>query len=258
MAQDDQFIADNECHLLDAEDELQDSAAPLDGNGFTLTSWNIYKQQKPGWSEDLRSVTETADLVLLQEASLSPGFKSWLDNQPMHWTLNPAFHQQQGPAGVMTVSRLRAEKECAQHMLEPWLGLPKGALISYYSISGHHESVLVVNLHGVNFTLDESVLNKQLQQLGKYISEHQGPMVLAGDFNTWSEVRQQALQEFADKVGLRPIVFTDQQPAQHFGRTLDHIYVRGLKDLSSSVRVVQSSDHYPLTVKLALEKGIDD
>lgn len=224
----------------------------LDPTGFSISSWNIYKQQLSGWTDDARELSLQSDILLLQEASLRPEFQGWLEEQMLEWDMSPAFSYRGVTSGVMTLGRLPAGKNCAHLQTEPWLRIPKAVLASYYPVEGSDNRLLVVNMHAVNFTLGTADLKQQLYLVSDYLQAHGGPVILAGDFNTWSDARQRVLDDFTRHHGLDHVTFEGQQPAQHFGSTVDHIFFRGLIPLQGDVHVVESSDHYPLQVRFAL------
>jgi endonuclease/exonuclease/phosphatase (EEP) superfamily protein YafD len=85
---------------------------------------------------------------------------------------------------------------------------------------------------------------------------HAGPIILAGDFNTWSDARMNVVEQLAAGQGLQSVTFQHKQPAWHFGHQVDHIYYRGLTPLHSHVTRVESSDHYPLTVIFSLNTDL--
>ena len=219
---------------------------------ISLVSWNIYKEQRPGWEQDLSALSKEADVLLLQEAYLEPGLRQWLQDQGLKWDMGPAFDYQGFPTGVITAGRGEADVNCSMLRNEPYIYLPKAVLISYYPIRGRQEMLLVANIHGINFTLGPKSLGQQLEAAREIIQHHQGPVILAGDFNTWSVRRQQALEQVAAELGLQPVTFEGQMPAMHMGSVVDHIYFRGLTQRESRVIAVKSSDHYPLKVRFAL------
>ncbi|MGL9734617.1 MAG: endonuclease/exonuclease/phosphatase family protein, partial [Symbiopectobacterium sp.] len=81
---------------------------------------------------------------------------------------------------------------------------------------------------------------------------HAGPVIMAGDFNTWSRQRIDALYQFASEIALREVRFIDDQRRRTFGRPLDFVFYRGLHVMQSSVLVTQASDHNPLLVEFQL------
>lgn len=61
------------------------------------------------------------------------------------------------------------------------------SLCSYYKINGSKESLLVINTHVVNFATTEA-FRTFIGELLQVIREHQGPLILGGDFNTWESL----------------------------------------------------------------------
>ena len=80
-----------------------------------------------------------------------------------------------------------------------------------------------------------------------------GPVIFAGDFNTWSASRQAAVDDFMSEHGLGSIAFEPDLRSRAFGRALDHIYVRGMQAEFAQVIPVTTSDHNPLRVRLAIQ-----
>ena len=222
-------------------------SAELDASG------NIYKSRLSGWDQDLDLLHQQSDLLLLQEAHLVPEFLNWLEQRSVDWAMAFAFTLSDAWSGVLTLSKVPQQSPCAQRIREPYLRLPKTSLISYFPIAGHAEPLLVANIHGVNFTLGSSDLTAQLQEIQGLISVHDGPVILAGDFNTWSNARMDVVRKLASAHDLQSVSFQRQQPAGHFGHQLDHVYYRGLIPLHSGVTEVKSSDHYPLSVTFSLD-----
>lgn len=231
-------------------------SAALDASGFSLTSWNIYKVRLDGWDQDLDQLHQQSDLLLLQEAHLVPKLQNWLDQRSTDWAMAHAFALSDAWSGVLTLAKIPQQSPCAQRLNEPYLRMPKTALISYFPVAGHDEPLLVANIHGVNFTLGSSDLENQLQAIQELIHTHNGPVIVAGDFNTWSNARMDVVRQLAIKHDLQPVSFQRHQSARRFGHHLDHVYYRGLTLLHSQVTEVKSSDHYPLTVTFALDTEI--
>jgi endonuclease/exonuclease/phosphatase (EEP) superfamily protein YafD len=239
-------------HTCSAKTPEAAGQGALRDSEISLVSWNIYKEQRTGWERDLLTLSRDADVVLLQEAYLQAGLKQWLQDQGLDWDMGPAFNYRGIPTGVITAGRGRADVNCSMLRHEPYIYLPKAVLISYYPIRGRQEMLLVANIHGINFTLGPKSLAQQLQAAREIIQHHQGPVILAGDFNTWSENRQQTLEKLARELGLQAVSFEGQMPATHMGKVVDHIYFRGMTQRESRVIAVHSSDHYPLKVRFAL------
>lgn len=222
-------------------------------DSFSLVSWNIHKGSDAGWSNDLQDLFNKYDLLLLQEAHLDPEMQKLLDDWPGYWAMGPAFSLQRMHVGVLTAARLSDAAACSTLVNEPLTGIPKALLITYYPIAGQEKNMLVANIHGVNFTLGTQELAQQLDFIAEAIADHQGPVVMAGDFNTWSKARMRLLHSMAESTGLQSVHFNGQQQSKHLGQAVDHIYYRGLKLVNSQVLTLKTSDHLPLSVQFELE-----
>lgn len=228
----------------------------LNNTEFTLVSWNIYKQNKEGWDQDLLSLSKTSDLILLQEAYLTQGLKEFLQTNNHYWDMVSAFRYHDIHAGVMTVGKVPSQASCAQRTTEPLLFIPKSSLITYYPISNTEHSLLVANIHAINFTLGIEKYNEQLQKVKTVLTRHQGPIVFAGDFNTWSDQREVALDQLigAEELGLLKVEFVSDVAMLAWGHRLDHVFFRGLKVINAEIIPVDSSDHSPLKVQFEFIK----
>lgn len=237
-----------------------DSTVGLNPHRITLLNWNVHKANDPALGADLEQLSNQADLVLLQEAVL----KNALDSDPgadIDPTQLPfrfaAFAKGYSTAalvsGVMTLSTNEASHHCAFIHVEPWLRSPKATSIAWFELQDTAQSLLVINLHAVNFTVGSEDFETQLQASADLIAAHAGPVVFAGDFNTWNEGRKAALLETSNSLGLQAVGFEDDQRIRVLGYALDHVLVRGLHVIESRALAITSSDHNPLLVTLAVE-----
>lgn len=219
---------------------------------FEILSWNIQKSSNTGWSTDLTTLAGDADLVFIQEASLQAGIPDLLEGVPA-LAFAPGYRTSTLETGVMTLSSAMPTLACRLTAMEPWLGTPKATSVTEHPISGRPERLLTVNLHAVNFALGIEDFEAQFDAIGLVLEQHSGPVIFAGDLNTWSESRQALVDRFMETHGLRPVRFEPDLRTTAFGRALDHIYVRGLRAESAQVIPVDSSDHNPLQVRLSLD-----
>ncbi|MBV7315216.1 endonuclease/exonuclease/phosphatase family protein [Shewanella sp. NIFS-20-20] len=226
---------------------------PLDDQGrLNIGVWNIYKQQKPQWDQQLNKLVAQNELVLLQEASLTPRLKQVLAKMQRDVVMARAFSGFNVINGVMNVSRAPAIESCAWLAKEPWIRLPKSALVSHYPLS-NGEVLLVINIHSINFEWRTKRFQSQLMALTDVINEHQGPLIIAGDFNTWRQARQTMVLKFIEKFHLREAIPVDDHRTRVFGHTLDHMYYRGLVLRAVSVENIASSDHNPIMASFELQ-----
>jgi endonuclease/exonuclease/phosphatase (EEP) superfamily protein YafD len=190
---------------------------------------------------------------MIQEAHLGEDLKSVLDKQHQYWTLNTAFHYQDKATGVMTASRVKAVHSCGQSTVEPFIRFPKTSLVSYYPVNGMNENLLVANIHGINFTLGVGVYKEQMEKLYDAMKRHNGPIVLAGDFNTWSDARMQIVDDLARRLSLESLDYTSHNRTLVFGNAIDHVFYRGLEPLEHDTWYVTSSDHNPTRVSFRVK-----
>jgi endonuclease/exonuclease/phosphatase (EEP) superfamily protein YafD len=224
----------------------------LDSSRVRIVSWNLHKQQDKGWREELGRLSEQSDLLLLQEAALTPELSSALAEARYVWILASSFVFGGTDFGVVIAARVRPVFFCTARAFEPLLGIPKSQLVAEFSVAGAKTTLVVATIHALNFTFDLKPYRGQLDSLGKELARHSGPMVLAGDFNTWSEVREQSVEAFARGLLLTAIAFPDDDRSRFFGRPADWAYVRDADVLGAVALKVTSSDHNPLLVTLRL------
>ncbi|MEE4190213.1 MAG: endonuclease/exonuclease/phosphatase family protein [Halieaceae bacterium] len=222
------------------------------GSELSLLSWNIQKLSNAGWDRDLRALAADSELVMLQEAVLDGGIAALLPGT-MDRAFAPGYIAGSDTTGVMTLGAAAPSRDCQFAAMEPWLRTPKAALVTEYALDGRADSLLAINLHGVNFSFGVSALEAQLAELAGLLAEHEGPAVVAGDLNTWSASRQRLVDQFMREHGLNPVRFEPDHRSRPLGRALDHIYLRGLRATAAEVVPVGSSDHNPLRVQLAVE-----
>jgi len=216
------------------------------GDRIRLLVWNVHKGSDDEWIGDFRTMAADSDLVLLQEAHLHEEFTSGLVGLP-RWDLVQAWRWRRAPTGVLTASDATPLSVRALEAREPLLRTDKSALVTEYRMAGSEQSLLVANVHAINFTVDTRAFRAQLAAVAGLIAAHDGPAILSGDLNTWRDARRQIVQEFMAQLQLQEVAFDG--PRKQFGRfPLDHVYYRGLELLSAEVPAVGSSDHNPLFV----------
>jgi endonuclease/exonuclease/phosphatase (EEP) superfamily protein YafD len=230
-----------------------DSGAPgLDATQVRIASWNLHKQQDLGWREELLRLSERSDLLLLQEAALTPELRGVLDDGRYTWILASAFAFDGTDYGVVIAARARPTFFCTGRAFEPLTGIPKSYLVARFRVEGRERTLAVATLHAVNFTLDLAAYDEELDALGAVLAAHDGPIALAGDFNTWNEARERRVDSLATRLGLESIAFAPDERSRFLGRPADWAFARGADVLGSETREVTASDHNPLLVILRI------
>ena len=226
--------------------------AGLDPERISLLNWNIYKGKRDDWAIDFKRYSHKHDILTIQEAHLDNKMESVLDRGHRHWALNVAFDYWDKATGVMTASEIKPVTLCGQREKEPWIRTAKTSLVSYYPLTGVHEQLLVANVHGINFTIGVKAYKKQIDQLYDLIKHHQGPVILAGDFNTWSDERTRIVERLAKRLTLSSLDYSSHNRTSVFGRAIDHVFYRGLEPLEHDTWQVSSSDHNPTRVSFRI------
>ncbi|MGL4859682.1 MAG: endonuclease/exonuclease/phosphatase family protein [Enterobacteriaceae bacterium] len=232
--------------------DIQENTLVNTSNLLKIMVWNIYKQQRANWLSILKRYGSDLQLLLLQEAQSTPELINFATANYLSADQVPAVVFPQHPSGVMTLASAHPLYCCPLREREPLLRLAKSALVTVYPLQ-EAISLMVVNIHAVNFSLGTNVYSKQLDPIGSLIESHQGPVILAGDFNAWSKHRILALYGFAHSVGLHEVEFSHDRRKRAFGRPLDFIFYRNLQPASSTVLVTNASDHNPLLAEFLLE-----
>jgi endonuclease/exonuclease/phosphatase (EEP) superfamily protein YafD len=151
---------------------------------------------------------------------------------------------------VLTAARVAPLAACTQRVVEPLLRLPKSAVITWFALRDRADTLAVVNVHAINFSLSLGAYSAQFDAIVDALAAHAGPLILAGDLNTWTVERAQVVREAASRLGLTEVPFAADRRSVFFGQQLDHIYVRGLALVASSATEVTSSDHNPVAATL--------
>jgi endonuclease/exonuclease/phosphatase (EEP) superfamily protein YafD len=226
------------------------SNAGLDPQAIRLVTWNLHKQQDAGWQRDLTRFAVDRDIVLLQEIVLDPPLRGVIADAGLRWVMASSFLYEARDIGVLTAARTAPLATCTQRVVEPLLRLPKSAVITWFALRDRSETLAVVNVHAVNFALSLGAYRAQFDAIVDALAEHRGPLVLAGDLNTWTDARSAVVKAAADRLGLAEIAFDDDRRRVFFGHQLDRIYVRGLEWGAASATPVTSSDHNPVAATL--------
>jgi len=224
----------------------------LNSQGFMLLNWNSYKGSKKGWLDDLERLSRQSDLVVLQEGYLTSDLQNLLNNKKFNWDIAKAFAYYDISTGVLTASSVKPDFLCSFRALEPLSGIPKTVLITRYPLSGTKKSLLLANIHMINFSLDLTAYQEQLKKVATILLQHQGPLIISGDFNSWSTQRTKILSEFTQQLDVKAVTFDTDHRETFMGQKVDHIFFRQLAPLKAFSEKVTTSDHNPMMVTFQL------
>jgi endonuclease/exonuclease/phosphatase (EEP) superfamily protein YafD len=238
---------------------------------ITVVNWNAQKASDPQFQEDLQTLIDwqKPDIVFLQEAHVEllkvkeiGGYfaNGWSYPWPGGITI-----------GVLTLSKVPPKEVRPIHSKyrEFFVTAPKVSLTTEHLLP-NGETLLAVNVHLLNFERwGVMKLRSQLEELESIMEQHSGPIIMAGDFNTWNQKRLSLVKELAEDLQLTEV--TDVPSGRTTGDMhsgclnwlfgikkdlpLDRVYYRGFEDHSAQLLSYDSSDHKAIKVSLTLDGG---
>ena len=235
---------------------------------ITLVNWNVQKGASPQFVDDLARLLEQEqpDIVFLQEARTG---LIQVEQMGGYFANGWSYPWPGGTmAGVLTLSRippLQVEPVSTRYR-EFFVTAPKVSLLTEYPLPGG-KNLLTVNVHLLNFERwGDLKIRDQLADLKSLMIIHPGPIIMAGDFNTWNEKRLQLVEEIAGELKLAEVIdfpagrTTGDMGSDFFNSifgiqtelSLDRVYSRGFTIDSARVLPYESSDHKPIAVRLTL------
>jgi len=134
---------------------------------------------------------------------------------------------------MLTASKVKPDFLCSFMAPEPLGGLPTTVLITRYPLAGSDEYLVVANIHMVNFTIDLADYRAQLEKAVDVLSQHRGPLIISGDFNSWNTARRKILADITQELGVREVVFDTDHRKTFMGQRLDYIFYRKLVPLET-------------------------
>lgn len=233
---------------LNMQCDKADNLVPkLASSRFHLITWNVHKGQDTGWQEDLERLSKQADFVLLQEATQHQNLSTFSTA-----LFVSSFSFNELLSGVKTFTQTQPEWYCGGGVAEPIIQIPKVASVMNLPLEKGN-SLLLINVHLINFEWGISAYQAQLEQLFSFVENHQGPIIMAGDFNAWNEDRLNFVNNLIQKYGLDSVALSQDERVRFLGYPLDYIFTRGVKVVRATSEVVTSSDHNPLLMEFELE-----
>ncbi len=221
--------------------------------------WNIKKAQMENWKKEFLELGKDKHLFVLQEAYETPVFDATLDLfRDPQWEMGISFlYRRFGDAatGTMIGSVSAPSQVIVRHSvdLEPVILTPKAITFAKYPIAQRRDELLVISVHAINFETT-GAFRRQMDQIEEEIRKHEGPILLAGDFNTWNGARTMYLSRLAQRHRLVESDYINGQSRLSFnGWFLDHLFTRGAEVKKAEV-IANSvgSDHRPFLVEFSI------
>ena len=238
--------------LKTAQAAPRDQGKALDPHAIRILTWNVHKQEDDGWEGDLTRFAASSDILLLQEVALEDSLQVILRGAGLRFVMGSSFAYNYAEFGVLTATRVAPVAACTQRIEEPLIRIPKSAVIVWLPLPGARHTLAVANLHSINFSLSLEAYEAQLAALADVLAQHDGPILLGGDLNTWSQARLDAVVRTARRLNLVEIPFAEDGRRLFLGNQVDHLLVRGFVVTASRTTAVTSSDHNPAGAVLRL------
>lgn len=233
------------------------SQKTIDPESIKILNWNVYKGKRDGYSDDFNQLSRDMDIILIQEALLKDKGRESFRVKGMGWYFAQSFSYHEESiytTGIMTLSRVcpLSATYSRTRFKEPLTHTPKVSLLTEYALKRTKKKLLVVNTHGINF-VKSAAFESQMADLEKKIKGHQGPVIFAGDFNTWNKKRMFILTRIINRLEMKEVGFYPDTRAKRFGYFIDHVFYKGLKIKQTKVfEAIKSSDHKAVEIEFFL------
>ncbi len=244
------------------------------GEPVSLLVWNVKRLDKHKVQGRVEAYAKRCDAVLLQEARVGRDAKlvaMWdriLDPPTgggggRFLAFGITYQKGTRVLGVATFGGfmpmrqklIRAEarefiKGSSKVALFSWVRLSDGGVEA--AADDGSGALLLVNVHALNFVRLGNY-KKQMAQIAAQLQMHNGPVVLAGDFNAYDWRRNKVVRVMARGLGLEEVDFSR---GGIWPWKLDRVFTRGVEVLSAErLEHVEGSDHFPLHINIrVLEK----
>ena len=235
----------------------------LSGN-VRFLDWNVYKGTRKRFGSEFARLTRNADVIILQEMSTHGAGRGPQATvtavEGHHYVMAHAIRYGDGFAGCATGATANPvrSKVLLTSNSEPIVGTPKSSVVTVYRIAGSDDELLVANTHGLNlagkFPFDLEPFRRQLAAVGEEIAHHRGPVVWAGDFNTHDREKTELLFAETARLGLAHVDVAESHHLTKWpgGFVLDHVFVRGLRDVRARAIPGNGSDHTAIELTFRL------
>jgi len=249
-------------------DDSYDKEANIN-DSIRIVNWNIHKEGNLSeWKKVITRIVKDKkpDFILLQEVRLDGKVGDFISKDLKYgWEFSPNLYQGKYDAysGVLTASHIKPKmvESALSNGTELFSKIQKTVLFTKYPIGSPSLELLVVNIHGININIDLDGFKEQIRYIAEVVMRHDGPVILAGDFNTWREARLDHLSKLVKEMELVKIDFGSNADYVEtmFGNPLDHIFISKeklevIKGSQDVIVDIKSSDHSPLFVELRIRQ----
>ncbi len=242
------YEAGCQARLIEPDNMVSSSMPITKSDRVSILVWNIFKQKRLDCMRLLEEYVDNTTLLILQEAQTTPQLLNFIHSHHKIADQVPAYAFKDVYSGVMTIANIAPIKSIGFKEKEPLIRIPKSALVTQYQILDHKRTLLVANIHAVNFSFGLKIYRQQIRILLNQLVSHEGPIILAGDFNSWSRQRLHLLYRLIRKINLKMVNFSSDIRKTFMGRPLDFVFYRDLKIEQAKIVHTNASDHNPILV----------
>lgn len=222
---------------------------------LNIICWNVAKlTDKEEFKSSFEQLVKKEDLnyFILQEVKSDISFS--LDIfEKYSYIMCPNIETKSNIYGIMNIFNISCspQKAFLSSKKELKMATYKSILITKHKINA--KSLLIVNIHALNFVSLKD-FEHELNSLKLELKKHDGPLIVAGDFNTWSKKRILLLNNFCEELFLSEVISKEDKIVKKvFKNVLDYILFRGLILNDSKVIDTKNlSDHNPIIAKFTI------
>ena len=232
-------------------------------NEIKLLSWNIHKENyKKAFQIELNRIKNNLKLsfILLQEFNIKQNFtKEKKCSYEKIFAPNTKVNNKSEFTGLLTMSKSNSiyKKTYLTTNKEFITNTPKIFLVTEYNLRNTYKTLLVINMHAINFKLGLKEYIEQMKALTNILDKHNGIKIISGDFNSWNIKRLEYLKKIMKQQSLNEVNFENKKVTKIFNNQIDHIfYSNDLEIINTKIINTKSSDHKPLYVKFKIKNPI--
>ena len=218
---------------------------------FSFLVWNVNKYSAIDLNNILIDMKQQPDFYFLQEVKVQEQDPNvFIQQLGYEWIMGKHlyFPRSKKISGVKTGSIFSTTATNIFHTThtESISLTPKAAALCTYPIKETHLTLLTINVHFLNF-VSLTTFAKELNKLALLFSTHQGPLILTGDFNTWSKARKNCLLDMITSNGLLEAKLSSPYLHRYTGKQLSFLFTRNIHIQRTKIlRTITYSDHFPL------------
>lgn len=230
----------------------------IESNNVKIIVWNILKSKRKNWSKDFLNISKNKDFLIIQESYLDDSYLDFYIKQMSSYRFDMSvsfLYSKKYPTGTMVASKVNPIELgiLRTSYLEPIVRTPKTVTYGLYPIKNFKKNLLVISIHGLNFTKNYK-FKEQILSVIDIVLKHEGPVIFAGDFNSWNKGRTSFLKKIMKNNNFQEAIFEKDDRLKFLKYPLDYVFVRDIEVKKAEVLdYVKSSDHKPLYLDLYLK-----